>query len=185
MKIYFYSSKKSINSYLLTNEASKEAILIDPCDISEYFIEKLENEHLTLMATCITRPNIEEVKRGVKTWQKISNFSVFELSNLFSDSLDFIKNFKLSSFNIEAFRIKDDSSAFCMYKIENILFTGQSLLASIFQPVFSNKIDTEDRIEDKVRCFTQCSNKETIIFPFSGPPTGIKNLNLEKLFKNQ
>ena len=160
MKIYFYSSKKSINSYLLTNEASKEAILIDPCDISEYFIEKLENE-------------------------KISNFSVFELSNLFSDSLDFIKNFKLSSFNIEAFRIKDDSSAFCMYKIENILFTGQSLLASIFQPVFSNKIDTEDRIEDKVRCFTQCSNKETIIFPFSGPPTGIKNLNLEKLFKNQ
>ena len=64
MKIYFYSCKKNINSYLIIDETSKEAILIDPCDIVQYFIEKLENTKCILKAVCVTNSNIEEIK----TW---------------------------------------------------------------------------------------------------------------------
>ena len=168
MKVYFYSCKKNINTYLLINEASKEAILIDPCDIPQYFIEKLENEHLSLKAVCITNPNLKEIKRGVRTWQNIYNFSVFEPSNIFDNSINCTKGLQLSSFNVEVFYIRTNPHSFCMYKIENTLFTGQSLLASILQSYSHNEI-----VINKTKNF----DENTIIFPLSGPPTTLKNLN--------
>ena len=168
MKIYFYSCKKSINSFLLVNEASKEAILIDPTDIIEHFVKKLENEHYILKAVCITNSNIEEVKSGVQIWQSIYNFKSFEHSNLFSDSIESTKIFQFSSFDIEAFSIKHNVKNFCMYKIENILFTGESLLASIFQSSSFNELIIKDKMKD--------FDEHTIIFPFSGPPIALKTL---------
>ena len=178
MKIYFFSCKKSINSFLLINEASKEAILIVPTDIIEHFIKKLENGSYILKAVCITNSNIEEVKRGVKTWQSIYDFQVFEHSNLFTDAIESIKTFQLSSFNVEAFSVKKSvKEKFCMYKIENALFTGKSLLASIFHPSYSDAL-----IKDKL---SNC-DEHTIIFPFSGPPIALKTLreNTVSLEKN-
>jgi len=166
MKIYFYSCKKNINSYLIIDETSKEAILIDPCDIVQYFIEKLENTKCILKAVCITNSNIEEIKRGVKNWQNIYDFFVFEASNLFGRSIDCIKPIQLSSINMVAFFIKAHSRSSCMYKIENALFIGQSLLASILQPFSLNK--TKNKL--------QGIDENTIIFPLSGPPTTAKNL---------
>jgi hypothetical protein len=175
MKVYFYSCKKNINTYLLINETSKEAILIDPCIIPKYFIEKLENEHLSLKAACITNTNLEEIKRGVKTWQNIYNFSVFEPSNIFDDNINSTKELQLSSLNIEVFYIRTNPNSFCMYKIENTLFTGQSLLTSIFQ-FSSNKT----QIRDKLQTF----DKNITVFPLSGPPTTVKNLE-QDLTKKQ
>lgn len=168
MKIYFYSCKKSINSFLLINEASKEAILIDPTDIIEHFVKKLENEHYILKAVCITNSNIEEVKSGVQIWQSIYNFKSFEHSNLFSDSIESTKIFQFSSFDIEAFSIKHNVKNFCMYKIENVLFTGESLLASIFQSSSFNELIIKDKMKD--------FDEHIIIFPFSGPPIALKTL---------
>ena len=168
MKIYFYSCKKNINSFLLINEASKEAILIDPTDVIEHFIKKLENESYILKAVCITNSNIEEVKRGVKTWQSIYDFKLFEHSNLFGDVIESVKTFQLSSFNIEAFSVKKSAKEkFCMYKIENALFTGKSLLASILHSSFNDAL-----IKDKLNNL----DEHTIIFPFSGPPIALKTL---------
>ncbi|MGP1521607.1 MAG: MBL fold metallo-hydrolase [Treponema sp.] len=180
MKIYFNSSKKSINTYLLIEESSKDAILIDPCDISEYFIEKLENENISLKAVCITNSSIEETKRGLKTWQNIYDFPVFKQSNLFSNDIGFIKSFQISSFNIEAFCIKRNSKTFCMYKIENALFTGQSLFASIFQPSSINKVNTKHKLQNDR---TQSFDEHIIMFPFSGPPTTLENFIKKHLNK--
>lgn len=168
MKIYFYSCKKNINTYLLINESSKEAILIDPSDIPKYFIERIENEHILLKAVCITNQNIEEVKRGLKTWQNIYAFQTFEQSSLFNGTLDCLRTIQFSSFNMEVFSIKNRNETFCMYKFENALFTGQSLLASIFQFSFLNEIAIKDKMED--------FDEQTMLFPFSGPPTTLKTL---------
>lgn len=171
MKVYFYSCKKNINTYLLINETPKEAILIDPCNIPQYFIEKLENEHISLKNVCITNSTIEEIKRGVRTWQNIYDFSVFEPSNIFDDNINCTKELQLSSFNVEVFYIKTNPYSFCMYKIENTLFTGQSLLASIFQSYSHNEI-----LINKIQNF----DENTIIFPLSGALTTLKNLNKQK-----
>ena len=166
MKIYFYSCKKNINTYLLINEATCEAILIDPTDLPEYFIKKIETEHCILKAVCITNPNIEEIKRGVKTWQNVYDFVVFEPYNIFNDSVDYIKSIQFSSFDMESFLIKNKSGMSCMYKIENALFTGQSLLTLIFQ--FYSTKETFVKMKD--------FDENTVLFPLSGPLIALKTL---------
>ena len=177
MKIYFYSCKKNINSYLLISEASKEAILIDPCDIPEYFVKRLENAHISLKAVCITNQNIEEIKRGVKTWQKIYDFLTIEPCTLFKDPKHNLKTLQLSSFNIEAFYVENQRHNFCMYKIENCLFIGQSLLTLNLQPSPINKPPIKNKMKD--------FDDHTVIFPFSGPPTLLKNLKLKETHLKQ
>lgn len=176
MKIYFYSCKKNINTYLLINEALKEALLIDPCDIPEYFIKKLENGGYTLKGVCITNPSIEEIKYGVKTWQNVYDFAIFNPSTSSKSNINDSKVIQFSSFKIEVFCIKSSIRKFCMYKIENALFTGQSLLTSIFQFSSSNEVVIKNKMKD--------FDEYTIIFPLSGPPTALKNLKERELKQN-
>ncbi|MGP1438445.1 MAG: hypothetical protein ACTTKH_05175 [Treponema sp.] len=168
MKTYFYSCKKNINMYLLINEELKEAILINPSMIVEYFIKKLEDAHIKLKALCIMNPEIEEIKKTVATWKKIYDFSIYEPSTVFQHIGNDIEKarFNISSFNIEAFAIKKANKTCCMYKIENSLFTSQSLLNSIL----TFNVCKPNTVENKV---------QTILFPLSGPPTTLKNLNPE------
>ena len=55
MKIYFHINTGGFsNTYLVANEFTKEAIIIDPGKISEELINQLEENNYTLTALLIT-----------------------------------------------------------------------------------------------------------------------------------
>ena len=77
MKIYFHLNIEGFsNCYLVVNEESKEAIIVDPGRMTKELISQLEEQHLKLVAVLITHNHGSHV-HGLKTLRKIYNPKIF------------------------------------------------------------------------------------------------------------
>ena len=77
MKIYFHLNIEGFsNCYLVVNEESKEAIIVDPGRMTKEIISQLEEQHLKLVAVLITHNHGSHV-HGLKTLRKIYNPKIF------------------------------------------------------------------------------------------------------------
>ena len=71
MKIYLHlKNEKLTNCYLVVNEETKQALIIDPCKISNTLISQIEAGNYDLVAVLITHKH-ENHYRGLKTLKKI------------------------------------------------------------------------------------------------------------------
>ena len=71
MKIYSHLNAGSFsNTYLISNEATGEAIIIDPAKISEELINQIEDNNLKLVALLVTHNHGSHVS-GIKNLLKI------------------------------------------------------------------------------------------------------------------
>ena len=68
MKIYpHYSHEGFVNSYLVGNEVSREALIIDPGKITDEVIGHIEKNGYTLSGVCITHNHIRHYGYGLPT----------------------------------------------------------------------------------------------------------------------
>ena len=91
MKIYLHLDfEKLTNCYLVVNEETKQAIIIDPCKIANQLIAQIEEGNYDLMAVFITHKH-ENHYRGLKTLKKIYDFSVYAADNELSTDKNVLK----------------------------------------------------------------------------------------------
>jgi len=180
MKIYFHLDFETLtNCYLVVNEKEKKALIIDPCKISNTIISQIENERYTLCGVLITHKH-ENHYRGLKTLQKIYNFPVYAADNELASTYGVLKGdgFKeIAGLNIDYFSVPGHSSDSIVYKIGNLLFTGDVLFAGTIGS--SSCAFTKHNLCNGIKTKLFTMSDDTIIMPGHGP---MSSVGAEKLF---
>lgn len=175
MKIYqHYSIYGFSNAYIVGNEDTGAAIIIDPAEVTTMMIDQIEHNHYALSAILVTHNHIHHV-RGLKTLMRIYSPSVYASNTrLFDIVCKKVKDqdiFEEAGFRINAIAVPGHSQDSIAYKIEQFLFTGDALHAGVIGKTTSsfNAQALADRLKAKLLGFPD----DTMIFPGHGPPSTI------------
>lgn len=175
MKVYYlYSLQGFSNGYLVGNEQTREAVIIDPGSTNKELLEHIEKNHYKVDAVLITH-NHESHHRGLGTLLKIYSPKVYaadaELHGKKTVLLQGDGTFSAAGFAIRYFAVPGHSPDSLMFQIENTLFTGDSLSAG--------RLGTTNNDYGKRNLLNHLKNKllsqsdETIILPGHGPPSTV------------
>ncbi len=173
MKVYqHYSIYGFSNGYVLGNDTSGLALIVDPSEVTPTMIDQLETKGYTLKAVLVTHNHIHHV-RGLKTLMRIYNPAVYASNaRIFDIACRKVRDgeiFEEAGFSIEAIALPGHSQDSIAYCLESSLFTGDSLHAGVIGRTTSafNAQALADRIRTKLLHLSD----ETLIFPGHGPPT--------------
>lgn len=183
MKVYFHLNLGGFsNCYLVVNEESNEAILIDPGKITDDIISQLEDNHLKLSAVLITHNHGSHVD-GLRTLRKIYSPKIFAADwEVAGDDTTVISGdgkVRIAKMTVKYMTIPGHTADSVVYGIGNILFTGDVLSAGEIGSTNSSYSEfiLKSNIEQKI--FSQ--QEGTILMPGHGPPTtlgAVKEYNL-------
>lgn len=183
MKIYLHLDfNKLTNCYLVVNEDTKKALIIDPCKISNILIQQIEEGGYDLCAVLVTHKH-ENHYRGLKTLRKIYDFPVFAADNELSTDKNVLKGEgikNIGGLNVEYFSIPGHSSDSIVYKIGSVLFTGDVIFAGTVG--FSSCAFTKKYLCNGIKSKLFAMNDDTVIMPGHGPLTSVgaeKQFNLD------
>lgn len=174
MKVYLHFSPQVFaNTYLIGNEITKEAVIIDPAKITEKIINQIEKNEFALKAVLLTHNLENPYERGLKTILKIYNPKVYAGSCFSEDiTINTLRGdgcIDLAGYPVRYFAIPAHSSYSYMFQIENILFTGASISAGMIGQTYVSK--TLQNIL-KIKLTTMDDN--LVVMPFYGPPSSVK-----------
>lgn len=183
MKVYFHLNLGGFsNCYLVVNEESSEAIIIDPGKITDDIISQLEDNHLKLSAVLITHNHGSHVD-GLRTLRKIYSPKIFAADwEVAGDDTTVISGdgkVRIAKMSVRYMTIPGHTADSVVYGIGNILFTGDVLSAGEIGSTNSSYSEfiLKSNIEQKI--FSQ--QEGTILMPGHGPPTtlgAVKKFNL-------
>ncbi|MCX7026295.1 MAG: MBL fold metallo-hydrolase [Spirochaetes bacterium] len=191
MKLYqHYSIYGFSNGYLLGNEESRAAIVIDPAEVTTTMIDQIEHNGYSLDAVLITHNHIHHI-RGLKTLLRIYKPKVYASNTkLFDIPCKKVRDgdeFEEAGFMIRAIALPGHSQDSIVYKTESCLFTGDVIHAGILGKTTSafNAQSLIERIQDKLLGY----DSGTLVFPGHGPPSTIGterkfNLGLQTGYAN-
>lgn len=174
MKVYFHFSPSVFaNSYLIGNEQTKEALIIDPCKITYKIIDQIETNGFDLKAVLITCSHDRSNENGTKTILKIYPSAVYaensdidgiKTQTLKGDGIIDAAGFKIKYFSIQGHAV--------IFQIENIIFSGEALSAGMIQkmPGLYALKNLKTNLQNKI----MAQADETIIMPAFGPPTSVR-----------
>ena len=139
MRLFFhYCPGGFSNCYLLGTDITREksdpgeAIIIDPGIMDINMLKVLEDNNYTLRAVLITHDHPHHV-HGLKTLMKIYNTEIFAINPLINDHKStLVKDgdiLKTGPFKTEVISIPGHSADSAVFKIDRLLFTGDSLMA--------------------------------------------------------
>lgn len=173
MKVYFHLNLQGFsNCYLIVNEESNEAIIIDPGKITEDVISQLEDNHLKLSAVLITHNHGSHVD-GLRTLRKIYSPKIlaadWEVAGNDTTVISGDGKIRIAKMTIRYMSIPGHTSDSVVYGIGNILFTGDVLSAGEIGSTNSSYSEfiLKSNLEQKI--FSQ--QDSIILMPGHGPPT--------------
>ena len=174
MKIYHHLDfAKLTNCYLVVNELTKKALIIDPCKISNALIAQIEKNNYDLIAVLITHKHSNHY-RGLKTLQKIYDFPVYAADNEIASDMAILKDNgikKIGGLNVEYFSLPGHSPDSIVYRINNVLFTGDTIFAGT---IGSSSCEyTRKYLSNGIKSKILSLPDETIIMPGHGPMTSV------------
>ena len=183
MKIYLHMNFTTLtNCYLIVNEQTKQALIIDPCTVSKELINQIEDGGYTLKAALITHKH-ESHFSGLKTLKKVYDIQTYAADAEVAADMILIQGdgrIKIAGLDVEYFSVPGHSSDSIVYKIGNVIFTGDV--------IFAGKIGSSSCNYTKNRLCTGIKTKlfmlpdEIIVMPGHGPLTSIgaeKEFNLD------
>ncbi len=176
MKIYFhYSPTEFANSYLIGNEKTKEAIIVDPCKITARLIDQIEENNFNLTGVLLTHNHCCQNETGLKTILKIYSPEVYafdrNIDGYITNTLRDDGFLALAGFIVKYSSIPGYAPDSYMFQIENIVFIGASLSAGLLgkTPNIYALKNLQLNLQNKLMTLPD----ETIIMPASGPPTTV------------
>lgn len=175
MKIYFNLNITGFsNCYIVVNEDTKEALIIDPGKITGFIIDKIEADGYKLKAVLITHNHGSHVK-GLKTLLKIYSVDIYAADwETAENQTSVIKEegeLEVAGLKVQYISIPGHTSDSMVYKIGNVLFTGDTLSAG--------KIGSTDNLYRKKTLKAAIRSKifsqpdDTVIMPGHGPMTTV------------
>lgn len=190
MKIYSHLNLEGFtNTYIVVNDNPDvmEAIIIDPGKVTNEMINQLETNGYKLVGVLITHNHKHHVE-GIRTLNKIYDTEIFgadyDVAGNKSNVLKDDGKINIANFEILYFSVPGHSSDGMVFKIENVIFTGDSICAGTIGSTtskYSSKILC-DKISEKI--FSQTD--DTVLMPGHGPPTTIaseKKFNIDMISK--
>ncbi len=181
MKIFsHFVSSDLVNQYLLINEGTNEAVMIDAPELDSKIIDIIESEKLDLKAILVTHTHESHIA-SLGTVYKIYSprlYSYFESVGSYPSIK--VKDgtiIKEAGFSIECFHVPGHSLDSICYKAGDALFTGDTLECGFISQTKA-LVEKELLIESiKEKLFNLDGN--TLIFPGHGP---LSKIRIEKMF---
>jgi glyoxylase-like metal-dependent hydrolase (beta-lactamase superfamily II) len=139
MKLFFhYCSYGFSNSYVLgaekNMESSADAIIIDPGSMDKQILEYIESNNLNLRAVLITHDHLGHV-HGLRTLLRIYRTEIFAINRIILDKkVTPVRDgdrMVLGPFTVEVISIPGHSADSAVYRIGNLLFTGDVLTSGL------------------------------------------------------
>jgi len=181
MKLFFqYCSFGFSNCYVLgkeeeTPENEKTAIIIDPGSMEEATLHNIENNNFDLKAVLITHDHLGHV-RGLRTLKRIYNAEIFAVNQIVLDhKTNIVKDgdiIDIAGFMVEVISIPGHSSDSVVYRIDNMLFTGDVLTAGLVGKTASAYGATTQM--NKLRSRLLALPGDYIVLPGHGPPSTLE-----------
>lgn len=170
----YFSSQGFANSFVIGSETGKEAIIIDPGIFDVDVLRLIEDNNLYLKHILITHSHDDHIT-GIKTILKIYDARIYSYRQVIAGFpavkvRDYDK-LELDSFTFEVLETPGHSGDSLTFKLDNLLFTGDTLLAgSIGYTVdaFSRGLIISS-LKEKIFSLTD----DTYIFPGHGPPSKV------------
>jgi glyoxylase-like metal-dependent hydrolase (beta-lactamase superfamily II) len=181
MKIYFHLDIASFsNCYLITNDLTREAVIIDPCRITGDLLNQIERGPYALTAVLVTHNHASHLN-GMATLMKIYSPKVYaadyEVAGAGTIILKDTGVIREAGLDIGFVSVPGHSFDSICYKIAQAIFTGDVITAGLIGNTDSNyaKRTLVSNIESKL--FTD--ENFYVIMPGHGPPTSV---GAEKIF---
>jgi glyoxylase-like metal-dependent hydrolase (beta-lactamase superfamily II) len=142
MKLFFhYCPYGFSNCYVLGEEPSQEktpqprtAIIIDPGNMDEQILEFIENNNYSLRGVLITHDHTNHV-HGLHTLSRIYNAEIYAINHIVMDiKTNMVKDgeiIEIGPFRIGVISVPGHSSDSAVFRVERLLFTGDTLTAGL------------------------------------------------------
>ena len=183
IKVYFHLCLEGFsNCYVVGNEKTKQALIIDPGTVTKEMIMQIEQNHFSLEAVLITHNHLSHHK-GFKTLRKSINLKFIQQTMNLQPTIQNLKrrrNLKIIGTNVGYLSVPGHTADSMVYKIGQILFTGDALTAGLLGS--TNNSYAERILKTNIKTKILSQNDELIIMPGHGPPSTIKS---EKQFNTQ
>lgn len=180
MKIYFHLNTETFsNSYLVVNENTMEALIVDPSKITTKMINQIEYGNYTLKAALITHKH-EHHTAGLATLKKIYDIEVFAADPEISGEENMLNgdgHIKVCGLEISYFSVPGHSSDSLVYEIGNEVFTGDVISAGLIGE--SSCSYNHTRLMNGIREKIFSMPDSNLIFPGHGP---LSSVGAEKMF---
>jgi hydroxyacylglutathione hydrolase len=175
MKIYqHYSLYGFSNVYLVGNDETKEAMVIDPAEMNAALLGHIEKNGYALKSVFVTHSHAHHV-RGLKTLLKIYDAEIYaanaSVAGFPCTPMRDGESVSTCGFTVDAFSVPGHSPDSLVFRIGGILFTGDALHAGLIGKTLSsyNAVTLADRLKSKI--LDQAD--EFIILPGHGPPSTV------------
>jgi glyoxylase-like metal-dependent hydrolase (beta-lactamase superfamily II) len=181
MKLFFhYCSYGFSNCYILGAENSPKgqqnvAIIIDPGSMENVTLETIEDNNFDLKAVLITHEHINHVQ-GLRTLKRIYNAGVIAVNqNIMDHKTTRVKDgdkLVIGGFTVEVISIPGHSSDSVVYKIGDLLFTGDVLTAGLVGSTASAYGMATQM--NKLRSRVLSLPGDYVVLPGHGPPSTLE-----------
>ena len=175
MKIYFHLNIGGIcNTYVVVNEETKEALIVDPGSLNPQVINQIETEHYNLVAVLITHNHASHIN-GLKTLMRIYSPKIYssdwEILDNQTEVITGDGKIRIPGMSVNYYTVPGHTADSMVYKIGNVLFTGDSLSAGKLGTTNSSysKHILKSNLEEKILS----QEENTVVLPGHGPPTTI------------
>jgi glyoxylase-like metal-dependent hydrolase (beta-lactamase superfamily II) len=175
MKIYNYVSLEHFsNCYLITEDMTMQAIIVDPCKINAQILTQIESGPYQLVAALVTHNHTGHT-RGISVLQKIYDLKIYaadyEMAKNKAAVLKDDGTLRLAGLDIRYFSVPGHSFDSMVFQIGKVLFTGDVITAGLVGTTYSSytKKLLVSTIKEKI--FSQ--DETCILLPGHGPPTTI------------
>ena len=186
MKIYFHLCLEEFtNCYVIANDDPnvKEALIIDPGKISTEIINQIEDGGYDLTGVLITHNHKNHVK-GLNALCKIYSPHIYaadyEVADYKSIVLQGDGKLKIAGLDVEYFSVPGHSPDCMVFKIGNVLFTGDTITSGIIGETSSSYSKKMLRTKIQEKIFSQ--TEDLVLMPGHGPPSTVaseKQFNLD------
>ena len=181
MKLFYqYCSFGFSNSYIMGAEDSdsaqpKAAIMVDPGSMGKITLENIENNCFDLKAVLITHDHLSHV-RGLRTLMRIYNVEIFAVDQSILDhKTTMVKDgdkIDIAGITVEVISIPGHSADSVVYRIGNLLFTGDVLTAGLVGSTASAYGAATQM--NKLRSRLLSLPGDYIVLPGHGPPSTLE-----------
>ena len=175
MKIYHhYSLYGFSNVYLVGNDDTKQAFVVDPAEMNAALLGHIEKNGYELKAVFITHNHNHHV-RGLKTLLKIYEVQVYaanaSVAGFPCKAVRDGESISTCGYSIEVLSVPGHSPDSLVFRTGGLLFTGDALHAGLIGKTLSsyNAVTLADRLRAKV--LDQAD--EYVILPGHGPPSTV------------